>query len=156
MKLGHWVILGSVLAFIITVYVTMFRSVPVITTQLVSTAKMFTSTAPPRAAGFNPEDLKDVQLIDPFKTKKMKMEYSEFSCATPVPVSLPLKLLSTSVLSDKTKSLAVLSSPGRGAFDVREGQEVGNNLTVYQINRMQVLLRNSNNNGCEVISLILP
>lgn len=147
----HWVIVITIAVFIVTTFTALFKAVPVVTVQM---AKVASAINPKQ--GFNPEELKAVEQIDPFRTRSAEVKFKEFDCVNPVPPSLPFSLISTSVLSDRSKSLAVLSTKLTGAVEVREGQMIGENIQVYQINRLQVLLQNKTNNTCELVALETP
>lgn len=69
------------------------------------------------------------------------------------PTSEQLKLMDTIVLQDSVKSVAsVQIRGGSDLLNVREGEQITNNIEVAKINRMKLILKNLETGDCEYIA----
>lgn len=68
------------------------------------------------------------------------------------PTGEPLTLLDTVVLQDSVKSIASVQMRGqRDLLNVREGEDLGNNIEVSKIQRLRLILKNNNTGECEYV-----
>lgn len=105
------------------------------------------------AQDFNPKELEAVRLADPFKTKKTQPILNRFNCQKAQSSNLNYKLISTSVLSDRSKSAAQFQD-GSKNISLIEGESTLD-FVVLKIERMKVFIKNSTSSQCEAFEVPL-
>lgn len=102
------------------------------------------------SSGFDPKQLEEVKIIDPFKSGKTKVKEANWDCASAPESSLSIELIATSVLEARSQSVAQFKVAGQ-VKNLREGEELQPGVVIKEIQRLQVFILNEQEKRCEVV-----
>jgi type II secretory pathway component PulC len=105
---------------------------------------------------FNVGSISQVRSVNLFRTNtglSKKKKVADTKCEQAQQASnLPIKIINTVVLQDSVKSLASVQIRGeRTIQEVREGEQISNLAKIFKISRLEMIVKNLENDMCESI-----
>ncbi len=105
---------------------------------------------------FNVGSISQVRSVNLFRTNtglSKKKKVADTKCEQAQQASnLPIKIINTVVLQDSVKSLASVQIRGeRTIQEVREGEQISNLAKIFKISRLEMIVKNLENDICESI-----